>query len=79
MSGEVISVLSLEGRYYNCHERARDNYDIVTRVIQLISPSQSCDNLCITYLCLLNRENSKTLERVQNAFFIRLFLSGNVY
>ena len=33
MSGEVISVLSLEGRYYNCHERARDNYDIVTRVV----------------------------------------------
>ncbi len=55
MSGEVISVLSLEGRYYNCHERAqraRDNYDIVTRVIKLISPSQSCDNLFITYLCL---------------------------
>ncbi len=51
MSGEVISVLS---RYYNCHERAqraRDNYDIVTRVIKLISPSQSCDNLFITYLC----------------------------
>ena len=43
MSGEVISVLSLKGRYYNCHERAqraRDNYDIVARVIQLISPSQ---------------------------------------
>ena len=63
MSGEVISVLSLEGRYYNCHERARDNYDIVTRVIQLISPSQSCDNLFITYLCLypaLNRENTGT-------------------
>ncbi len=55
MSGEVISVLSLERRYYNCHERAqraRDNYDIVTTVIQLISPSQSCDNLFITYLCL---------------------------
>ncbi len=55
MSGEVISVLSLEGRYYNFHERAqraRDNYDIVTRVIQLISPRQSCDNLFITYLCL---------------------------
>ena len=51
MSGEVISVLSLEGRYYNCHERARDNYDIVTRVIQPISTSQSCDNLFITYLC----------------------------
>ena len=49
MSGEVISFLSLEGRYYNCHERAMDNYDIVTRVIQLISPSQSCDNLFITY------------------------------
>ena len=50
MSGEVISVLSREGRYYNCHERAqreRDNYDIVTRVIQLISPSQSCDNLLL--------------------------------
>ena len=79
MSGEVISVLSLEGRYYNCHERARDNYDIVTRVIQLISPSQSCDNLFITYLCLyqaLNRENTGC---VQNAFFIRLFLSGSVY
>ena len=65
MSGEVISVLSLEGRYYNCHERAqraRDNYNIVTRVIQLISPSQSCDNLFITYLCLyqaLNMENTE--------------------
>ncbi len=23
MGGEVISVLSLEGRYYNCHERAQ--------------------------------------------------------
>ncbi len=63
MSGEVISVLSLEGRYYNCHERARDNYNIATRVIQLISPSQSCDNLFITYLCLyqaLNMENTET-------------------
>ncbi len=67
MSGEVISVLSLEGRYYNCHERAqreRDNYYIVdTRVIQLISLSQSCDNLFITYLCfyqVLNRENTGT-------------------
>ncbi len=64
MSGEVISVLSLEGRYYNCHERAqraRDNYDIVTRVIKLISPSQSCDNLFITYLWLYpasNKENT---------------------
>ena len=63
MSGEVISVLSLEGRYYNCHERARDNYDIVTRVIKLISPSRSCDNLFITYLCLyqaLNTEKTGT-------------------
>ncbi len=73
MSGEVISVLSLEERYYNCHERAqreRDNHDIVTRVIQLISPSQSCDNLFITYLCLyqaLNRENTGT----PNAFRMR--------
>ena len=49
MSGEVISVLSLEGRYYNCHERARDNYDIVTRVIQLISPSQSCDKYRLSH------------------------------
>ena len=69
MSGEVISVLSLEERYYNCHERAqqaRDNYDIVTRVIKLISPSQSCDNLFITYLCLyqvLNRENTGTRSK----------------
>ncbi len=35
MSGEVISLLSLEGRYYNCHDeraqRARDNYEIVTK------------------------------------------------
>ena len=41
MSGEVISVLSLEGRYYNCHERAqraRDNYDIVTRVYYILVP-----------------------------------------
>ena len=45
MSGEVISVLSLGGRYYNCHERARDNYDIVTRVMQLKLPHHSCDNL----------------------------------
>ncbi len=66
MSGEVISVLSLEGRYYNCHERAqraRDNYDIVTRVIKLISSSQSCDNLFITYLCFyqaLNMEKNGT-------------------
>ena len=30
MSGEVISVLSLEGQYYNY-----DHYDIVTRVILL--------------------------------------------
>ncbi len=63
MNGEVISVLSLEGRYCNGHERARDNYDIVTRVIQLISPSQSCYDLFITYLCLyqaLNRENTGT-------------------
>ena len=61
MSGEVISVLSLEGRYYNCHERAqreRDNYDIVTGVIKLISPSQSCDNLFITYLCLYQALNT---------------------
>ncbi len=83
MSGEVISVLSLEGRYYNCHERAqraRDNYNIVTRVIQLISPSQSCDNLFITYLCLYQALNIwKIPKRVQDAFFIRLFLSGNVY
>ncbi len=82
MSGEVISVLSLEGRYYNCHERAqrgRDNYDIITRVIKLISLSQSCDNLFITYLCLYQALKRKTPERVQNAFFIRLLLSGNVY
>ncbi len=83
MSGEVISVLSLEGRYYNCHERAqraRDNYHIVTRVIQLISPSQSCDNLFYIHTCAFIRlQIRKTLERVQNAFFIRLFLSGNVY
>ena len=39
MNGEMISVLSTEGRYYNCHGGARDNYDIVTRVIKLILPS----------------------------------------
>ncbi len=72
MNGEVISVLSLEERYYNCHEGARDSYDIVTRVIQLISPSQSCDNLFITYLCFKQGKH-------WNAFFIRLLLSGTVY
>ena len=76
MSGEVISVLSLEGRYYNCHER--DTIMIlVTRVIQLISPSQSCDNFFITYLCLYqasNREN--TVKRSECVFHL---LSGNVY
>ena len=84
MSGEVISVLSLEGRYYNCHERAqrvRDNYDIVTRVIRLISPNQSCDNFnCLLHTCAFIRLYiGKRPERVQNAFFIRLFLSGAVY
>ncbi len=75
MSGEVISVLSLEGRYCNCHERAqraRDNYDIVPRVIQLISPSQSCDNLFITYLCgcaFIRLQIWKTLERVPECVF----------
>ncbi len=43
MSGEVISVLSRaraasEGQLRNCHES-----------VQLISPSQSCDNLFITH------------------------------
>ncbi len=51
MSGKVISVLSLEGRYCMIATSERsDNYDIVTRVIQLISPSQSCDNLFIYYV-----------------------------
>ena len=64
MSGEVILVLSLEGQYHNC--RARDNCDIVTRVIQLISLSQSCDNLLITYLCLYKASCREitTAERV---------------
>ena len=61
MSGEVISVLLLEGRYYNCHERAqpaRDNYYIVTRVIQLISPSHQVKTcMFITYLCLHQASN----------------------
>ncbi len=36
---------------------ARDNNDIVTRVIQPISPSQSGDNLFITYFCLYQASN----------------------
>ncbi len=82
MNGEVILVVSLEGRYCNCHERAqgaRDNYDIVTRVIQLISPRQSCDNFFITTCALIRLQIGKTLERVQNAFFIRLLQIGTVY
>ena len=77
MSGEVISVLSLEGRYYNCHgraQRARDNYDIVTRVIRLISPSQSCDNLFITYLCLYQALNRENTVKHRNAFRMRFSL-----
>ncbi len=62
MSGVVISVLSLQGRYYNCQKQARDNYDIVMRVIKLISPSQSCDNLFITYLCL-HQASSREITR----------------
>ena len=60
----MTSVLSLEGRYYNCHERAqraRDNYNIVTRVIQLISPRQSCDIENITWL----RGNMKFISSVE--------------
>ena len=68
MNGEVISV------YHR-----RDNYDIVTRVIQLTSSSQSCDNLFITYLYLYQALLGETPERVQNAFFIRLLQSGTVY
>ncbi len=62
MNGEVISVY-----------HSRDNYDIVTRVIQLTSSSasQSCDNLFITYLYLYQALLGETPERVQNAFFIR--------
>ena len=54
MRGEVISVLSLEGRYHilsRVSERGT-KYDIVTRAIKLILPSLECDNLFITYLCL---------------------------
>ncbi len=54
MNGEVMSVLSLEGRYCNCRERAqgaRDNYDIVTRVIQLISPSHCISLIQLMSLC----------------------------
>ena len=55
MRGEVISVLSLEGRYhiyFVTSERSerRTKYDIVTRAIKLILPSLECDNPFITYL-----------------------------
>ena len=56
-----ISFITRGTILYNCHERAqraRDNYDIVTRVIKLISPSHSCDNLFITYLCLYQALNT---------------------
>ena len=69
MSGEVIFVLSLEGRYYNCHERAqraRDNYDIVTRVMKLISPSQSCDNTCPNTYPNHNHNPNPNLKRSPN-------------
>ena len=56
MRDEVISVLSLEGRYHNFVTSERSErgtkYDIVTRAIKLILPSLECDNLFITYLCL---------------------------
>ena len=55
MRDEVISVLSLEGRYhFVTSERSErgTKYDIVTRAIKLILPSLECDNLFITYLCL---------------------------
>ena len=52
----MISVLSLEGRYHKCHEwaqRTRDIYDIVLRMIKLISPRPDGDNLFITHFCLV--------------------------
>ncbi len=79
MSGEVISALSHQGRYYNCHERAqgaRDNYDIVTRVVQLISSSQSYDNLFITYLCLYQALLKEGPEGVKWELGFAHFLAG---
>ena len=54
MRGEVISVLSLERRYFVTSERSErgTKYDIVTRAIKLILPSLEYDNLFITYLRL---------------------------
>ena len=49
-------------------------YDIVTRVIQLISPSQSCDNLFITYLCLYETFNRENTVKHRNAFRMRFSL-----
>ena len=79
MSGEVISVLSLVGRYYIVTSERSERGTIIislrSRVIQLISPSQSCDNLFITYLylyqALLNRENT---VKHRNAFRMRFSL-----
>ncbi len=62
MSGEVISVLSLEGRYY----------DIVTRVIQLISPSQSSQKKRyqsgISFLCppVINLLKAQVCDKTAN-------------
>ena len=60
MRGEVISVLSLEGRYHILSRvsaaKRGTKYDIVTRAIKLILPSLECDNLFITYLCLYQEQ-----------------------
>ncbi len=71
------SVLSLEGGYYNYDSV---NYDSVTTVIRLISPSQSRDNFFITCLCFYqasNKENTGT--RSECVFHGIILLSGTVY
>ncbi len=54
-SGDISFIT--RGMILKLSQASEDNYDIVTRVIQLISLSQSCNNLFITYLWLYQPSN----------------------
>ena len=71
MIGSVISVLSLSWRYHNCPSLAalaRDSYNIVPRVIKLISPHHSCDNLYLSHPRIYNILSRNTTPGIKCFF-----------
>ena len=78
MSGQVISVLSLKGRYRTvlylllysifCCTLSFAVLISVTRAIKLILPSLECDNLFITYLCVHQSYSGAKIRFCHNIF-----------